>query len=341
MAEKVNPRIGKKANAYYQEHFGSVRKGVTYVLEALPHLIDRTWQDIQRVLEPSEVKTLDAALARWDKAFPLSGLLAIELSPPGAKERIQALPQFARVLLELDGFRKGHRQQDDSAPRDVQLSIELTVECRKFVENNFSNFTQGSAFLLENFPTWATKAVKEISPTHVNRALDVMSKEVLDNPFLAGRLLPMRMMNQVQRGQAKTVPELPVFTCCALEIEAMTAEKKIKKVQASPKVSSAVTESLSDLFGNNNVGAAFALTIFPRAYEQTMAEEVCGLFAPGELRTLAAMLQNHDLGNPNTAGDLLLLALEDDPSDLAAKVLTLTPFGRIVLELALMQVRRK
>lgn len=340
MAEKVNPRISKKAIDYYQKHFGSVRRGVTYVLESLPLLADSAWKDIQQVLEPNEVKSLGASLSQWNKAFPLSGLLAIELAPSEAKERMQSLSQFARVLLELEGFGKGSRELADAPPKEVQLSAEVSAECRKFVEAYFPEFTPGCAILLDRFPEWARQAIKEIPRAEANRAIEAMGRDILDNPALAGRLLPMRMVNKVQMGQAKTVPQWPLFTRCALEIEAMTAEKKRKDVQTSPKISSAVSDALAKMFGNNNVGAAFALTIFPRVYEQTLAEEVCGIFTPADLRALATKLQHHDLGNPNTAGDLLLLALEDDKSDLAAKVFTLTPFGRIVLELELLQTLR-
>lgn len=341
MAEKVNPRISKRAIDYYQKHFGSVRKGVAYVLEALPLLADGTWKEVQHVLEPNEVKTLETALSCWDKAYPLSGRLAIELAPTGTEARMKSLSQFARVLLELEGFGKGHREVADTPPKEVQLSTEVSTDCRKFVEAYFPEFTPGCAFLLDRFPEWAEHAIKEIPQAEAKRAIGAMSGDILDNPLLAGRLLPMRLYNQVQMGKAETVPELALFTRCALEIEAMTAEKKRKDVQSSPKISSVVSEALAKTFGNNNVGAVFALTIFPRVHEQTLAEEVGGVFTAAELRELARKLQHHDLGNPNTAGDLLLLALEGDQSPVAAKVLTLTPFGRIVLELELMQILRK
>jgi len=338
---RVSPKLSLQVHdGFYRERFGSVRKGATYVLDALPDLLDRTWNEIAPQIPPSTIKNL--AQGRLEFAF--DGALSTRVVPPSLKQQIVDLSEFERVAMEFHLFGMAGSSPDAA----ITASFDMPHQAKSAfldVSDGAAALAQmvgggdanvGTSILLDRFARWYRLTLASIPKPMVKESQGLLKWDLLESPSLAGHLLPLRYAYASSPPVGEETLGLPAFACAVLEIEAMSATKKKKVVQASPKISPVVATAHEDLFGNANLGFGFSVTVFPRLYQQTLNAEVLPQFTKKELYDLAGLADGMDgLANSYTAGDYILHA-PVGPA-LQTKIRALSPFARVCLEVWLAQ----
>jgi len=336
---RVSPKLSVPVHdGFYQERFGSLRKGATYVLDALPDLLDRTWNEIAHYIPSSTIKNL----AQGHLEFAFDGALSSRVVPPSLKQQIDDLSEFERVAMEFHLFGVAGSSPDAAITARFDMphpakSAFLDVsdgaaDLARKVGGGDANV--GASILLDRFTRWYRLTLTSIPKPMVKESQGLLKWDLLESPSLAGRLLPLRYAYASSPPVGEETLGLPAFACAVLEIEAMSATKKKKVVQASPKTSPVIGMAHEELFGNANLGYGFAITVFPRLYQQTINAEVAPQFTKKELYDLAGMAAGMDgLANSYTAGDYILHA-PVGPA-LQTKIRALSPFARVCLEIML------
>lgn len=340
---RVSPKLSVEVHeGFYRERFGSVRKGAAYVLEALPDLLDRTWGEVAREIPSHAMTSVIKNLAEGRLEFAFDGAISTRVVPPRLKQQIEAMSEFDRVAMEFHLFGMAGSSPDaaitarfdmpspaKSAFLDVSSRV---VELARSVGSGDANV--GTSILLDRFARWYRLTLASIPKPMVKESQGLLKWDLLESPSLVGRLLPLRYAYASSPPVGEEALELPAFACAVLEIESMSATKKKKAVQASPKTSPVIGMAHEELFGNANLGYGFAITVFPRLYQQTINAEVLPQFTKKELNELADLAAGMDgLANSYSAGDYILHAPVGPV--LKTKIRTLSPFARVCLEVML------
>ncbi len=341
----ISPKATIEAETFYQNYFGSFRGGAIYVLEALPQLLYGTWKELTEGARGFDLDAFESvrsgstdSVRQMDLSFTGSSLKTyMDTSQLSAFDRVTAdyflyLDPFLRTnfrLVQTHGFQypvMGRRT-------DLKISKNAAIVVGGFGFSEEKRLLSGASYVLSAFHGWWKSVVESHDvKKHAELAADLLRYDALTDPLLAGAVLHHRL-------PITTSKKLALFSLASLEITTMSPQKKIKKVQASPRLSPVVGERFRELFATMNAGFDFALSSFPRLYEQTFAQEIAPIFTQQDYDDLMGLAQAHNarLAQADMAGDTILwLARQGDGLEvLVTKIARLSPFGRVCLEVFL------
>lgn len=328
--------------AFYKFKFWSVRQGSSYILESIPHLVAQTRKEIEEILDKTQISTIINAIAkRLEHPLTLTGDLPVCSGSKDWGLQVENLPKFTRVVLEMMAIPLRGKIEPASPPLNYHsVRFEISLAAEEFLSQIFTSITNGAVFFLEAFIEWSEGALKGIAPSIKRPAEHILRSVPLDDPQLAGHLLPIFFSSKGAKPSREQILSLPIFARAALEVACQIGGTK---VQTSPKCPPTVLDSLAEIFGNVNCGSDFVINVFPRLYYST----VCDLlprFTQAEIRYLAEIVTREPVQlSPYSSGDLLALLADkrkESEKEISAssKFIALTPFERVCMEVHLHQM---
>jgi len=317
----VGPHITHSVHNFYLVHFGSVRAGATYVLEAFPRLFEESLTEARSSLKKATFERMIKRLSQIELSkMSYNGTMILDLATEKEAEKIIQLPRFTRICMELEAMTSGEHPPPIPLPGKAEhelipLTPKLGKDTFAFYKERFPSVFQGSTFVLNRFPSWLQDVMVL---DEAKRLRPVINGVILDNPLAAGNhLLPV---NRVVGGKSgfdlqSEFRRLPLFTRACLEIDVSPKLKSERKDVSgkkgvtttkviSPKIRVETLIGLGDVFGTPNPGVTFATEVFLPLYYAGLAK-VGEVFTENELLWLKETMGDCLPGEGYGAGQVL------------------------------------